>query len=525
MDGTLSWPLEHAATVYAERTASIDGERRVSYREIARRTGALGAALTALDCPPGSRIGVLAENSPAHLECWLTVPAHGRVLNDLNTRLAVPELAYMVEDCETIALFTDTSQLEVARELRERCDCLRHLIHMGPGPAPEDCLSQAALACGRPAAPAALDGAELAVISYTGGTTGRPKGVMLSHASVIANAKHNAWYAGFGPQDVYLHAAPMFHIADASTIFAVTWAGGAHAFVPRFDPLGVSAAIEAHGVTILVLVPTMIQRWLAALREHPIDLGTVRLLIYAGSPIAPETQRQALELLPFELLQGYGMTEASPSLTYLTDDDHRRGAAGEEPARRRLASVGPPLHGVQISVRDGAGEPVEPGTIGEVFARGPNIMLGYWNAPEATAAALRDGWYRTGDAGYVDEGGYLFLVDRIKDMIVTGGENVYSVEVEHALMSHPEIVEATVFGIPDADWGEAVHAVVVAHATSGLSERDVVDHCRALIAGFKLPRSVEIRATALPKSGAGKILKHELRAPHWAGHDGRVSGS
>jgi acyl-CoA synthetase (AMP-forming)/AMP-acid ligase II len=254
----------------------------------------------------------------------------------------------------------------------------------------------------------------------------------------------------------------------------------------------------------------MIRTWLAELAAHPIDLSGVRFMVYAGSPISTSLQLEAIERFPFRLYQGYGMTETAPSLTYLTGEDHRLGAAGGEPYRTRLGSVGRPLRGVQVEIRGADGSEVAPGEIGELWARGPNVMLGYWRQPEATSHALVDGWYRTGDAGRSDEDGYVYLVDRIKDMIVTGGENVYSAEVENALAAHPAVAASAVIGVPDPDWGERVHAVVVLLPDHQVTAQEIRAHCKTLIAGYKSPRTVEFVA-ALPMSGAGKILKRELR--------------
>jgi long-chain acyl-CoA synthetase len=525
VENTLSWPLEHAARLHGDRLATLGGPEPVTYRELKRRVGGLGAGLERLGLQRGSVAAVLAENSRRHLECWLGVPAHGRVLNDLNIRLATAELTYMLTHSEARALFVDAALLESARELRERCEHLEHLVYLGDGPCPEDCEPYEQLVALDPAPAPELDGDDLAAISYTGGTTGVPKGVMLSHANLIANAKHNAMVNDYREDDVYLHSAPMFHVADACPTLAVTWAGGTHAFLPRFDAAAVSAAIVEHGVTILVMVPTMIRTWLAELTANPIDLRGVRFMVYAGSPISTNLQLEAIERFPFELFQGYGMTETAPSLTYLTGEDHRLGAAGGEPYRTRLGSVGRPLRGVQVEIRDGDGSEVAPGEIGEVWARGPNVMLGYWRQPEATSHALVDGWYRTGDAGRSDDDGYVYLVDRIKDMIVTGGENVYSVEVEQVLLRHDAVLEAAVFGVPDARWGEAVTAVVVVAEGEQLDAESLIEHCRGHIAGYKVPRAIEVRTDPLPKTSVGKILKNELRAPYWEGAERLISGS
>jgi long-chain acyl-CoA synthetase len=300
----------------------------------------------------------------------------------------------------------------------------------------------------------------------------------------------------------------MFHVAGIANLLACTWVGATQVVLPRFDAAAVLETIERERITHTVLVPTMLAMLLDAPGSEAADLSSLRHVQYAASPISAELQRRVLERLPgCDVAQFYGMTEAAPTVTHLSPEDHRRG--------RALASVGVPVPGVEVEVRGPAGEP------GELWIRGPNIMLGYWNRPEATAEALVDGWYRSGDIVSEDEHGYLFLVDRAKDMIVTGGENVYSLEVEAALMRHPAVAEAAVFGVPHDRWGEAVHAIVTTRAET--TPEALAEHCRAVIAGFKVPRAIELREDPLPKSGAGKVLKTRLREPFWAGRERRVN--
>jgi long-chain acyl-CoA synthetase len=494
--GDLSWPLARAAWLIGDAPAVVAGERSLSYRELARRVGAIGAALGGL----GERIGYLGANSLAHLEAWLVVPAFGRVFVDLNFRLSQDELAFMVQDAGVDVLVADAERLDVASRL-------------GPDVLAED--EWDALAAGTPVGPPGCDGGALAAISYTGGTTGRPKGVMLSHENLLANARHNLIATGHTADDVWLHFCPMFHVAGTANVLACTWVGARQVVLPRFEPGVVLAAIERERATHAVFVPTM----LAMLLEHPdfgsTDLSSLRHIQYAASPISPDLQRRVIEAFDCDVAQFYGMTEAAPTVSHLTPQDHR---AGE-----RLRSMGTPVPGVQVDVRGPLGEPLAPGEIGELWIRGPNIMRGYWNRPDATADVLVDGWYRSGDVAYADERGYLFMVDRAKDMIITGGENVYSIEVESVLVEHPVVREAAVFGVPHERWGEAVHAVVVLEAGGReVDPNTLIEHCRERIAGFKVPRSLEIREESLPRSGAGKVLKSTLREPFWHGRGRQV---
>jgi long-chain acyl-CoA synthetase len=315
----------------------------------------------------------------------------------------------------------------------------------------------------------------------------------------------------------------MFHVAGTSNLFAATWVGSTQVILPRFDPVLVAETIESERITHAVLVPTMLDMLMRVLDERPADLSSLRNVQYAASPISPELQRRALERLPCELAQFYGMTETAPTVTHCTPEDHRRGAAGEEPYKTRLRSMGAPVPGVQVQIRDADCAELPCGETGEVWVRGPNVMLGYWKRPEATEASLVDGWYRSGDAAYADGDGYLYMVDRLKDMIITGGENVYSVEVESALLEHPAVLEAAVFGAPDPRWGETVQGVVVLAQDRRLTVAELIGHCRERLAGFKVPREIQLRDEPLPKSGPGKVLKRELREPYWAGQRRMVS--
>ncbi|MDA0179644.1 AMP-binding protein [Solirubrobacter phytolaccae] len=471
----LSWPLARAARLFAGEVAVVDGDRSVTYGELERRVRALGG----LDA---ARVGYLGPNSRAHLECWLGLPAFGKVLVDLNYRLSLDELAFMVRDAGLEALISDDPR---AAELGVPLVDYEALV-TGP-----EC-----------AFPGVAEDS-LAAISYTGGTTGTPKGVMLSHRNLLSNALHNLAVTGHAREDRWLHVCPMFHVAGTSNVFACVWVGATSVILPRFEPVSVLETIASRGITHSVFVPTM----LAMLLEEAsgFDVSSLRHLQYAASPISPELQRRVLEWLPdCDVVQFYGMTEAAPTVTRLSHADHTS----------RPSSMGRVVPGVQAEVRAARGE------VGELWVRGPNVMLGYWNRPEATEAALVDGWYRTGDLAREDEEGYFFMVDRAKDMIITGGENVYSVEVEAVLSQHPRVDEVAVFGVPSERWGEAVHAVVVARA--GVSEEELIAWCRESLGGFKVPRSITFSDEPLPKSGAGKLLKARLREPFWEGRERRV---
>ena len=516
--------LERAGRLFAAREAVVDGDTRWSYRELRGRVAGFDAALDRLGLVADDVVGVLGMNSAAHLVAWLAVPRSGRVLNDLNFRLAPAELEFILADSGARALMVDDAFLDAGRALADACETVEHRIYMGAGQTPDGWLSFAEMTKTTGYPPAILDPDAIAGIFYTGGTTGLPKGAILTHRNLVANAKHTLITIGYDERDSYLHAAPMFHLADGASNYALSWVGGRHVIIPAFDPALWLKTVEAEQITRSLLVPTMINMVInhPALSHH--DLLSLRSMLYGASPMPSELLRNAMAAIPAEWGQAYGMTEAAPIVSYLSPLDHRRGAAGEEPHAGRLRSAGRPIVGVEAEVRRPDGTEAGIGEPGEVWVRGPNVMKGYWNRPEETAAALDDNrWYHSGDAAYADEQGYLFIVDRVKDMIISGGENVYSTEVENAIYQHPAVLECAVFGVPDERWGERVHAAIVLKPDTSASEDEIVAHCRALIAGYKLPRSIDFHDQPLPKSGAGKLLKRQLREPYWAQQSRQVS--
>jgi len=340
------------------------------------------------------------------------------------------------------------------------------------------------------------------------------------HANVTANAL-NSLSEGVWTQAMrYLHAAPMFHLANGMGMYAALLQGGSNVMVQGFAPEGVMAAIAAEQVTDTLLVPTMIQMMVDHPSRAQYDLSSMRRVVYGASPMSGAVLARAIEAMPgTAFIQAYGMTELSPCATLLHWHEH----SGEGRARGRDRGAGRAVIGCEVQVVDLDRNPVPPGTVGEIAVRGDTVMLGYWNRPEDTARAVVDGWMHTGDGGVLDADGFLTVVDRIKDMIITGGENVYSVEVENAIAQHPDVAQCAVIGIPSERWGEQVHAVVVPRPDAEPTPEEVIAFCRTMLGGFKCPRSVEIRDTPLPLSGAGKVLKRDLRAPFWSGYERRVS--
>ena len=386
---------------------------------------------------------------------------------------------------------------------------LRHVVLIGDGDFPHDSRYEDLIASGVSVTPTEPEETDPVVLMYTGGTTGVAKGVLLEQRAEVLNLYHIAMTVGFGEQRVYLHQTPMFHAASMGGIVGIPATGGTSIFVPLFEPEQVMQAVEQYGVDWTMMVPTMIALMMNHPEFRPERLDSLRDLVYGASPMPASLLDRVVAALPdLSLWQGYGMTECSSALTFLTAADHRRGGS-------ILRSAGRPALGVMVSVRRQDDSTAAPGENGEIWARGGNFMREYWGQAQATADAFREGWYRTGDEGHLDADGYLYLVDRINDMIVTGGENVFSIEVEHAMSSHPAIEQVAVIGIPHPVWGEQVHAIVVLRPGFSASEDDLRNHVRLTLAGYKVPKSIEFRMEPIPLSGALKPLKRELRKPYW----------
>jgi long-chain acyl-CoA synthetase len=512
--------LKTAARERPDDLALVFGAHRFTWAQFQDRVSRLAAVLRKLGVGADDRVVILADSSHRYIEYYYATIWAGGIFAPLNTRLALPEILEQTADAEPVVLFCDRSYVQHAQRILAATPSLRRAIHADDGPAPDGMTSyEAALAEAAPCEDAMRDGDDIACLFYTGGTTGRSKGVMLSHANLLFNAGVSVALRNSTRDSIRLHAGPMFHLAAGSAILSNTVAGGRHVVIGRFAPEDVLQTIAREGVTHCTFVPTMLAMMLQRPDFDSWDLTSVRRITYGASPMPETLLREAMRRFPgVEFSQSYGMTELSPMATYLPVEDHRLDGGA-----RRLRSAGVPAPGVEVRVVDADDQPVAAGVVGEIVVRGPNVMKGYWRQPELTAQTLRGGWMHTGDGGYLDEDGYLFVVDRVKDMIVSGGENVYSTEVENAIASHPAVAQCAVVGIPDDTWGEAVHAVVVPRDGEHLDADDLDRHCRGLIAAYKCPRSVEIRPEPLPLSSVNKINKAALRAPFWADRTRQVN--
>lgn len=505
----LTQALHRAVQQTPDLAATVFGDRVRTWADSADRAARLAGAFRGLGVQSGDRVALLAQNGDAYHDFLFAVPWADAVAVPVNTRWSVHEIAFSLEDAGAVVLVVDDAFLDMVDELRVLAPMVRAYIHTGERARPDGVFGfEEIIAAHDPIEDARRGGDALAAIYYTGGTTGTPKGVMLSHANLMAAALGALATGQFlAPRGRLLHSAPMFHLADGSGWVARNVVGGTHVILSGFTPESVAEAVERYQITDMFLAPTMIQMLVDSPAADQHDLSSLKHLLYGASPISQAVLERAMRLLPqAKLLQAYGMTELAPTTTVLTAEEHL------DPALLRSAGRAVPI--AEVKIVDACDNEVSRGTVGEVVASGPHVMLGYWNRPEETAAALRGGWMHTGDGGYMDDNGYLFIVDRIKDMIVTGGENVYSAEVENALARHPSVATCAVIGVPDADWGERVHAVVVLQDGATASAQELRDHCGALIARYKAPRTVDF-VDALPLTAAAKVSKVDLRARYW----------
>ncbi|WP_245898150.1 long-chain-fatty-acid--CoA ligase [Phreatobacter cathodiphilus] len=510
----LTLAVHRARRLFPTKTAVIFAERRWTWKQFADRVARLAGVLRGLGVGPGDRVAMLSHSSDRYLEFFFAAFWAGGIAVPVSTRYALPETAFLMQDSGAKVLLVGDEFVELAEALRPQCPDLAHVIFAGEGALPSGMIAyEAALAAQQPVEDARRNGDDVAVLFYTGGTTGRSKGVMLTHINCMSNSFGGMVHTKLDSSVVGLHAGPLYHAAAGSRVFTNTLLGATHVVIPRFTVKGVLEAIQQHRITFTSMVPTMMTMILNEPDLDRYDLSSLQVIGYGGAPMPVATLEALMRRLPHvRFAQAYGMTELSPACTYLEPDDHSL-----DPAKiHRLASGGRVVVGCDLRVVDPDDNDVPVGAIGEIIVAGPLVMKGYWNQPEMTAEALRGGYMHTGDAGYLDADGYVYVSDRIKDMIVTGGENVYSIEVENAVLTHPAIRECAVIGVPHPVWGEAVHAVVTFKAGQSATAEEIIAHCKTRIAGFKCPQTIEVRE-AMPLSQANKILKTDLRRPHWEG--------
>lgn len=490
--------LERDAHLHAAKPAVvIVGGTTLTYAELRRRASGLAGSLEALGVGRGDRVVVMAGNSTTPFETYLACALLGAAAVPINTRLTLPEIEYIVGDADPVAAIADPEDAEllskavpadVVTVATDDAEYDRMLRAEEPGD-----LERRA------------DEHDVALIIYTSGTTGTPKGVCLSHRALTFNAVTMAIAQRFRPDDVFLSMTPIYHAATGTRVSSMLVDGQTHVVLPSFDAAEALRVIEEHRVTMTIAVPTQLRRMLDEPSFDPERLQSLRLLVYGAAPTGLPLIRRAMTELPCGLYQGYGLTEGTTNLSGLLPEDHQLDTPDE-----RLASAGRPVVGVTLSIRDDKGQPVPVGERGEIWVRTDKVMNGYWQKPEATAEVLVDGWLRTGDVGRVDGDGYLSIVDRAKDMLISGGVNVYPSEIEAVLRGWTGFTDVAVIGAPDEEWGEVPIAFVMLEGGATLDEAAVRAFCRERLAGLKVPKAIHV-IDEFPRTATGKIRKVELR--------------
>ncbi|PQM26588.1 acyl-CoA synthetase [Sphingopyxis lindanitolerans] len=505
--------ITHWAADRPERIAMREEERVFTYAELEDRTARVASLLLAAGLQKGDRIAWIGKNSDLYFTLFFGAARAGIVMAPVGWRLSPAEWAYIANDTQAKILFTGPGFEGAAAQLAGKLDHDPRIIGADEARALIGSTPRGAFA------PSRADDAVLQL--YTSGTTGNPKGAVLSNRNLFALRKNSAdadlAYTRWEDDEAVLVAMPCAHIGGTGLGIMALVAGLPGIVLAEFNPDGVFDAVEQHGVTRFFIVPAALQMLLMHPRCASVDYSRLKYILYGAAPIPLDLLRQCIKMFGAQFIQAYGMTETTGTICMLPPEDH------DPEGNKRMRSAGKALPGVEIRILGPDGEAVPVGEVGEVVTRSSNNMLGYWNLPDATARTMTEsGWIHTGDAGYLDEDGYLFIHDRMKDLIITGGENVYPAEVESAIFGHPAVQEVAVIGIPDAKWGETVKAVVVAKPGMTVDEADIIAWARDRIAAFKAPRSIDVIA-ALPRNASGKILRKDLRAPYWEGYERMVN--
>jgi fatty-acyl-CoA synthase len=511
-----------AVKLYGTKEALVCGDKRFTYQDFDRRVNALCNLLNAQGTQRGGKVAVLHSNCHYFMETYYAVAHRGAVAVPINYRLTPQDIAFILDDSESTVLIADRKFTHlVAAALNEGGEGVQTVLWTGEGEYAPLKVETADYEEGIGRSPTTTLPAEdireedAAQLYYTSGTTGKPKGVLLTHKNICTHALGAIAELRLTDSDRWIHVAPMFHLADAWATWAITWAGGTHIFVRAFDPPEVLEIMEKERVTISNMIPTMLN----LLIHHPDakrrDFPSLRVLLSGGAPIASEVVKKLVTTFQCDYVQTYGMTETSPYLTMSILKNHLTGLPDEEQLKIK-SKTGREFITVQLKVvrEDGTEVARDEREVGEIIVKGETVTPGYWRLPKETEQAIKDGWLYTGDLAVMDEEGYVTIVDRKKDMILTGGENVYSTEVENVLYMHPAILEAAVVGVPDEKWGEMVKAIVVLKEGMEATEEEIIGFCKEKLARYKAPKSVEFYP-ALPKTGSGKIAKRELREQYW----------
>lgn len=511
---------KHAALRGSAIASHFEG-RDITFGDLDRHTNQIANGLIAFGIAPQKHVAYIGKNSDLYFELFFGAAKARAILAPVNWRLAPPEMAYIINDCQAEVLFVGPEFVESVRALAKDLKTVRHIVAMEGATSewPDFAAWRAAQSDAESARKERED--DVAIQLYTSGTTGHPKGAMLTNHNLLGRRERDPadmreWNRD-SPDDVWYMPMPVFHIGGSGILVLALYSGGKCVISREFNPMAVLDDFVKHKVSKLFLVPAAMQFIVRLPQARQVDYSRLKFMMYGASPIPLDLLRECMDVFKCGFVQMYGMTETTGTIVALEPEDHAPEGS------QRMRSAGKPLPGVEVVILDEAGNRLPPGRVGEITTRSMSNMKGYWNLPEASMRTMTgDGWLRTGDAGYLDEDGYIYVHDRVKDMIISGAENIYPAEVENAIFGHPAVAEVAVIGVPDETWGESVKAVVVLKPGKAASEDEIIAFARTRIAGYKSPRSVDF-IEALPRNPSGKILKRELREPYWSGKSRRVN--
>jgi long-chain acyl-CoA synthetase len=508
------------AKLYGKKVGLIDEEKHFTYREINNRVNRLANGLMRPGLEKGSRVAVIANNCHEFVEAYFAVAKTGLVIVPVSSRLSAPEVSYIVDNSDSQVLIYQEEFREIIESIKKTIPQVKYFLCIGkgkPGNADYESFLEDSSE-DEPKRQFSISENDMVMIMYTSGASGKPKGVMTSHRNILANTVTLSFELRIVPEDVTLLVMPLYHNGGLWPTMVHFYRGGRVILVPKFDVEEVLSILEKEKVSFLNLVPTTLMRLMYYPDLGKYNLSSLKTIMYAGAPIALSKIQEAMHRLgEHRFYTGLGCTEASGSILSLPNHDH----ALEGPMAEKLSSVGQDSIGVEVRVVDGQGRDVKLGEIGEVIAKGDNIALGYWKLPDETTETFKGGWLFTGDMARVDSDGYVYIVDRKKDMIISGGENISSKEVEEVIFRHPAVQEVAVIGVPDEAWGESVKALVAFKPGMTASEKEIIDFCKDFLSSFKKPKSVEF-LDELPKNPAGKVSKAELRREYWRGRERNI---
>ena len=507
----------HWAARRPDKAATVFEDKVVTWSEFDGLVSRVANGIIEVDVAPQTRVAYLGKNSDLYFQLLFGAARANTVMVGINWRLAPPEVEYIVNDAGVEILFVEEEFFGLIGEIRERLTSVKLFVAMsGRAHGWEDYAGwRDGQSVEDPRLP--IDSEDICVQLYTSGTTGRPKGVQLSNRAFVVQRAGDEMagdWAKWDERDVIMIPMPVFHVGGTGWGFQGFYNGSTQVILGQAEPGLIIETIQKYRVTKVFVVPAVLQFMLQHEASRTADFSHVRVVLYGASPIPEDVLVKAIATFKCPFVQLYGMTETAGSVTFLPPEVH-------VPGSPKLRSCGIPFHGIQIIIGDAHGNAQPPGQVGEILVKAPGIMKGYWNLPAATADAVRNGWYYSGDAGYMDDEGFIYVYDRVKDMIVSGGENIYPAEVESALSKHPAVADIAVIGVPSERWGEEVKAVVVKEPGSHVTEEELIAFARTQIAGFKTPKSVDF-VDSLPRNPSGKLLKKELREPYWAGRERRV---